>query len=221
MPIVDLEILSDQTIGEGGFLAIRRLHVRNLHDDGTRSRTYLVDYLTRPKGIDAVVVALWHRTASGNVDVLVRDGLRPPLTVGRDAARIPLPDRRRYLFFTELVAGIIEQGEVGEAAVRARAAAEVMEEAGYAISPEEIVLLGEGTFPSPGAMSEKFHLCAVEVRDPKSVHEIHGDGSPYEEGATTRWLDLQAAIDSCVAGVIEDCKTEITLRRLRDWLARR
>ena len=39
-----------------------------------------------------------------------------------------------------------------------------------------------------------------------------------EEGAVCRWLPLDAAIAACVAGDIEDTKTEIALRRLRDHL---
>jgi len=40
-----------------------------------------------------------------------------------------------------------------------------------------------------------------------------------EEAVTTRWLDLDRAIAACVAGDLEDAKTELGLRRLRDYLA--
>ena len=39
-----------------------------------------------------------------------------------------------------------------------------------------------------------------------------------EEGASTRWQGLDAAIEACVRGEVEDAKTELALRRLRDAL---
>lgn len=67
-------------------------------------------------------------------------------------------------------------------------------------------------------MAEKVWVTAVEVADPQSQKELEGDGSAMEEGAITRWLSLDQAIKDCVEGTIEDAKTEIALRRLRDHL---
>ena len=125
-------------------------------------------------------------------------------------------DGKRYLFFREVVAGIIEHDDRGEEGIRRRAALEVEEEAGYRVPAESVRLLGAGTFPSPGAMAERFWLAAVEVADPAAAAAPAGDGSPMEEGATTVWMDLDAAIAACVRGEIEDLKTEVALRRLRD-----
>jgi ADP-ribose pyrophosphatase len=217
MAAMKIEILSDDVIGrEGGFLAIRRLRVVNLRPDGTRSPPYLCDFLVRPKGIDAVVVAVYAR-AGGRVQVLLRDGLRIPLAVGRPPGEPPIPDARAYLFFREVVAGIVERHDLGEAGVRARAALEVEEEAGYKVDPADVVLLGAGSFPSPGAMAEKFWFTCVEV-DPGAGGHPAGDGSPMEEGARLEWLDLDDAIAACVRGDIEDAKSEIVLRRLADRL---
>jgi ADP-ribose pyrophosphatase len=214
-----LQIDGDDVIGrEGGFLGIRRLHLRNVRDDGSLSEPYICDFSVRPKGLDAVVVAVWHRTPDGGVRVLVRDGLRPPLSVGRPPAAQVIPDPRAYLFLTELVAGIVEGHDIGDAGLRHRAAAEVLEEAGYAVAPAAVELLGGAVFPSPGSTAEKFHLAAVEIADPDRQLPLEGDGSPMEEGATTRWLGLDEAIDACVRGEIEDAKTELTLRRLRERL---
>jgi ADP-ribose pyrophosphatase len=80
-----------------------------------------------------------------------------------------------------------------------------------------VILLGAGMYPAPGALIEKFYFAAVEV-DPEAQRPLAGDGSPMEEGATTRWLGLDAAIAACVAGEIVDLKTEAVLRRLRDHL---
>jgi ADP-ribose pyrophosphatase len=212
-----VEIVSDEVVGRvGGFLAIRRLHVVNVRPDGSRSAPYLCDFIVRPKGIDAVVVAVYARK-DGRVRVLLRDGLRLPLHVGRPEGEPPIPDRQGYLFFREVVAGIVEHDDRGEDGLRRRAALEVAEEAGFHVAPAAVELLGAGTFPSPGAMAEKFWLACVEV-DPEAAVTAEGDGSPMEEGARIEWLDLDEAILACVRGDIEDAKTEIVLRRLADRL---
>jgi ADP-ribose pyrophosphatase len=216
MRITGLQIDGDSVVGrEGGFLGIRRLHLRNRRDDGSLSAPYICDFSVRPMGLDAVVVAIWHRGPAG-IQVLVRDGLRPALAAGRPAEAQVVPDRRRYLFFTELVAGIVETRDRGDDGLRRRAADEVHEEAGYRVDPAAVILLGAGVFPSPGSTAEKFFLAAVEIADPAAQATLAGDGSPMEEGATCRWLPLDQAIAMCVAGEIEDAKTELGLRRLRD-----
>jgi ADP-ribose pyrophosphatase len=208
-----LVIDSDERAGEGGFLAIRRLRLRNQHPDGTLSRGYLCDFIARPYGQDAVVVALY----TADHRVLVRECLRPAIALGRDPARAPLPEPPPGLMLTELVAGIIEQGDRGEAGLRARAAAESLEEAGFAVDPARVVLLGAGLLPSPGSMVEKFYFTAALV-DPAEQRAIEGDGSPMEEGARTHWLPIDEAIAMSVRGEITDLKTELGLRRLRDHI---
>jgi ADP-ribose pyrophosphatase len=212
-----LEVLDDQMVGTGGFLAVRRLRLRNRRRDGSVSEPYTCDFIVRPKGIDAVVVAIYMRAGDG-VRVLLRDGLRPPLKFGREGVAKPVPDRRPYLLFRELVAGIVEPEDRGEAGLRRRAAIEASEEAGFDVDAADVVLLGASSFPSPGAHPERYWLTAVEIADPDAQRPLEGDGSPMEEGAATVWLGLDAAIAACVAGEIEDCKTELALRRLRAWL---
>jgi len=214
------EIESDEIVGTGGFLTLRRLRMRNRRDDGSLSARYVCDFVVRPYGLDAVVVVVWHRRADGGVSVLVRDGLRPALFFGRDPTTLPIAEAAPRMMLTELVAGIIEEGDRGLEGVRARAAAEVLEEAGFAVDAAAVEVLGAGSFPSAGSMPEKFHYTAVEV-DPAAQQPLGGDGSPMEEGAVTRWLDLDEAIAACLRGELEDTKTELGLRRLRDRLARR
>ena len=217
--VASLLVASDQTQDlAGGFMAVRRLHLTNRRADGTQSAPYVCDFVVRPKGIDAVVVVLWHRDRGGRVHVLLRQGLRPALAHGRRDANLPIADTREYLFFTEVVAGIIEHDDVGELGVRRRAAAESLEEAGYTVAPDAIEFLGAGTFPSPGSMPEKYWLVSAEVVDRTAQVSLSGDGSPMEEGATTRWAPLEETIQACVAGTIEDAKSELALRRLRDAL---
>jgi ADP-ribose pyrophosphatase len=214
--VIELVVDSDERVGEGGFLAIRRLRLRNRRADGSLSAQYLCDAIARPYGQDAVGVAVYARTALG-IQVLVREGLRPAIAFGRDAARAPLPEPPPSNFLVELVAGIVEQGDRGEAGLRTRAAHEVEEEAGFQVDPARVVLLGAGMYPSPGCMVEKFYFASVEV-DPGSQTPLAGDGSPMEEGARTRWLLLEDAIAACVRGELCDLKTELGLRRLRDKL---
>ncbi len=212
--IVGFEIDSDERVGSGGFIEIRRLRLRNRRADGSLSAQYVCDSIARPYGQDAVVVVVFARTDAG-IDVLVRNGLRPPITLGRDPTRAPLPEPPPGLFITELVAGILESGDHGEAGLRERTVHEVREEAGFIIDPAQVILLGRGLLPSPGMLIEKLYFTAVEV-DPSTQQSLSGDGSPMEEGAHTRWLPLDEAIAACVRGDIADLKTELGLRRFRD-----
>jgi ADP-ribose pyrophosphatase len=217
MIVEELVIDSDELVGQGGFLAIRRLKLRNRRADGSLSAPYTNDAVVRPYGQDAVVVAIFTRTA-GAVNVLVRSGLRPTVALGRDANAAPLPEPLPSLFVTELVAGILEVSDRGPAGLARRAAAETLEEAGFVVDPANAIVLGAGAFASPGSLFEKEYFAAVEV-DPATQVELAGDGSPMEEGASTRWLPIDEAIEACVCGDISDLKTEVGLRRLRDHLA--
>jgi ADP-ribose pyrophosphatase len=212
----DLIVDSDVRVGDGGFLAIRRLHLRNVRGDGSTSAQYVCDAVVRPFGQDAVIVVVYAKTAHG-FEVLVRHGLRPALVLGRDPARAPMPEQKPALFLTELVAGIVEEGDAGEVGLKARAAHEVYEEAGFLVEQDSVVLLGAGMFPSPGCLVEKFYFTAVEV-DPAAQQPLTGDGSPMEEGARTAWLLLDDAIAACRAGQLTDLKTELGLRRFKDYL---
>jgi ADP-ribose pyrophosphatase len=220
MTIERLHVDDDRVVGrEGGFLGIRRLRLRNVAADGSLGRPYLCDFVVRPMGLDAVVVVAWRRAADGRVEVLLRDGLRPTLAFGRPPEAQVVPDPRRYLLFTELVAGILEDDDRGDDGLRRRAAAELLEEAGYRVEPAAVRRLGGAVFPSPGALAEKFFLTEVELAPESPQEPLEGDGSPMEEGAVVRWVGLDEAIAACVAGEVEDCKTELGLRRLRDRLA--
>ncbi len=224
--VVEYVVDGDELVGAGGFLKLRRLHLRNRRADGTLSRGYISDSVARPYGQDAVIVAIYARHGDGDgdgidaIDVLVRDQLRPAVSFGRDASVAPLPEAPAGMFATELVAGILETSDHGEVGLRARAAAETFEEAGFVVDPAAILLLGGGTYPSPGSMVEKFYFTAVEV-DPQAQQPLGGDGSPMEEGARTRWMPFAAAIAACTSGALPDLKTEVGLRRLRDHLERR
>ncbi len=216
--VVGIEVEShEQHGGPEGFLHVERYRLRNRRADGTRSAVYTCDFLGRAKGPDAVVVALYHRHPEGEVSVLLRQGLRPALWLGRPQEVLPV-DEEPQLSFTEVVAGIIEREDTGRGGVRRRAAIEAFEEAGIRIDAASVQFLGAGTFPSPGSMPEKFWLTAAHVQDPDAAQVPPTDGSPMEEGARCAWRPLADAIAACVRGEIADCKTELVLRRLQDYL---
>jgi ADP-ribose pyrophosphatase len=221
--VTAIEVVEDRTARarcDEGFLRLKRLRARNRRGDGSASAEYPIDVIDRPT-LDAVAVCLFARTPRG-VEVLTRRGLRPAAYFRRGKVAV-LPERE-YLLVEELVAGVLEPGEVGIDALRRRGAAEVREEAGIDVAPERLEPLGGPFFPLPGIVSEKIHLLAGEVDRPAregrypAPHE--GDGSPLEEGAILEWRELGAALAACEGGEIEDAKTEIALRRLAARLAR-
>jgi ADP-ribose pyrophosphatase len=210
MELAGLEVLGDEKVGEGGYLVLRRLRLKLVGRDGSKTEEGKWDFVERPMGLDAVVLALW--TRRGGLRVLLRAGVRVPLHFGR-------PEKPPRMTFPELVAGIVERGEEREDALQRRSAAEALEEAGLHVRPESVVRLGPALFPTPGMCAEMFHFFAAEVDDPGAAHPPSGDGSPFEEGATLEWVSLDEALARCARGEIRDMKTEIGLRRLREHLA--
>lgn len=202
-------IEDDRRVGDDGFLTIRRMRLRTQRDDGSRSEIFLSDYVERKKGLDAVAVGLY----TDDQQVLLRAGLRPALHYGRRDVHLAVPDARPYLLFTEIVAGLIEKEDHGEEGLRRRAAAEAWEEAGFRLTSAQLQRLGPAVFLSPGLCAERVHFFIARV-DPAWHSSPEGDGSPMEEGATQRFVPLPEALRMCDAGQIEDCKTEILLRRL-------
>jgi ADP-ribose pyrophosphatase len=208
--VTAFEVIGDERVGEGGALRLRRMRLRLVLADGSRTGEGLWDYVERPMGLDAVVLALWRRRADGPVEVLLRSGARVPLHFGR-------PQPPRGMLFPELIAGIIEPGEESDAAIRRRAADEAMEEAGVHVEPQAFERLGPPLFPTPGMCAELFHFVAAEVRD-AALSAPKGDGSPFEQGARIDWVELGEALARCARGEIQDMKTEMGLRRLREKL---
>jgi ADP-ribose pyrophosphatase len=210
-PIRGFRVISDERVGQGGFLVIRRLRLHLERADGTLTKEGLYDFIERPMGLDAVVLALWHRRADSGIDVLLRESVRVPLVFGRGGEKL------RTTF--ELVAGILEVGEDDFPSLQQRAAAEAHEEAGLAIAPESVELLGPALHPTPGMCAEKFHFACARVDDPGAAVRPPGDGSPFEEGARLVWLDLDEALARFARGELDDMKSELGLRRLKDHLS--
>ena len=204
--VTGFEVTSDERAGEGGFLRLRRMKMRLLLSDGSRTAEGKWDYVERPMGLDAVVLALFRRRGEG-VEVLLRSGVRVPVQFGR-------PERPVERLFPELVAGIVEPGDD----LRERAAAEALEEAGLRVEADRVELLGPALFPTPGMCAELFHFVCCEVGPGPEAGRPSGDGSPFEQGARVEWVPLAEALARCAAGEISDLKTELGLRRLLERL---
>jgi ADP-ribose pyrophosphatase len=219
LAVRDIEVVEDFTAQarcDEGFLQVRRLRCRNRRSDGSASPVYRVDVVDRP-ALDAVAVLVYRqRPGEGGVEVLTRYNLRPAAYFRKDKAQ-PLADGTSHLWVEEIVAGLLEVTDTGEAGVLARAAIEVKEEAGFEVTAEQVRPLGGPFFLAPGILSEKVFPCAVDVTGiPPSVPQ--GDGSPLEEGASVRWRPLAELLAACRSGELQDAKTEVAATRLQAWL---
>jgi ADP-ribose pyrophosphatase len=210
--VTGLEVVEDLTPTarcDEGFLHVRRLKVKNRRADGSASPTYRVDVVDRPR-LDAVAVLVWRQGPRGP-EFLTRQNLRPAAYFRRD--KVPaVPDGRSHLFCEEIVAGLLEDTDQGEAGLRHRAAEEVLEEAGFRVAADQVVLLGPPFFVAPGILSEKIFLAAVEVTG-LSPEVAQGDGSPLEEGGAVTWRTTEAMRAAFADGTIQDAKTELSLAR--------
>ena len=212
--VTDIEIIEDFSSTarcDEGFLRIRRLRCQNRRADGSTSPIYRVDVVDRPR-LDAVAVLIYRRGALGALEVLTRKNLRPAAYFRRGKEMV-VPDPVSYLLVEELVAGVMELEDKGEAGVRRRAVEEVREEAGYEVAPEEIRMLGGGFFVAPGIISEKVFPTAVDVTG-KQARPPQGDGSPLEEGTELQWRPIGALLAACRRGEVPDAKLEIAITRL-------
>ena len=113
--VVGIDVVEDRTAAsrcDEGFLRLRRLRIANVYEDGTRSAPYACDVMTR-RHADAVAVALYDEDAEGRVLVLLREGLRPPVTLRATRTDLVQPDARSWLLLPEVVAGVLEDEDVG------------------------------------------------------------------------------------------------------------
>jgi ADP-ribose pyrophosphatase len=211
-PDLGLELLEDiSPPSNGGFLRLVRRRLRVRFPDGGHSEPFVYDEVDR-SAIDAVVIAA-HFNRDGACWVYLRSALRPPLFF-RDPSRSPIPEARMGALW-ELPAGLIEADEQTERGVIEAARRELAEELGFSADSSDFRPLGASTLPCPGFIAERHFFVSIEVH-PKDRHEPSLDGSALERFGKIISLPLERAIDLCRAGLIEDAKTELGLRRLLD-----
>jgi ADP-ribose pyrophosphatase len=218
--VVDLEVVEDRTKGsraDEGFLRVRRLVLRNVRRDGSRSAPYPCDVVSRAR-TDAVAIVLYDVAEGpprpGRVRVALKVAVRAPIFLRRRIA-LTQPDARRYDVIAEIVAGMLEPSDTGTDGIARRAVHEAAEEAGISLRLTDVVPLGGESFPSPGITDEKVHFAAA--RTPLDGRRAPaGDGSVMEEGTRVVVLPVEEAITACRRGEIPDMKTELALLRLCD-----
>lgn len=216
MKATRLDVLEQQTIGEGGFLKLRRLRLKNIRSDGTSSDAYTCDYVLRNKNNNDAVVVVLYRLLGNKIEILLRRGIRPALSTGRSKNGLVVEEKPMPIYFTEVVAGVLELEDKGEKGLLHRAKAEVFEEAGYEISLGDLRFLGAPSFPAPAVIPEKLFLFAAEIKKWHQKEKPSGDGSPMEEGAEVFWLGLDEALQKFHRGEYQDMKSELMCHRLKN-----
>lgn len=224
MDVIDIVIDEDRTAEStctGGFLKLRRLRLRNVYADGTRSAPYACDVMSRTH-VDAVAMVLFEMGSSPEggtgaarrVRVMLKEGIRPAVYL-RKEKHVEHGEDRSWMKVIEIAAGMLEADDAGAGGIERRAAAEAHEECGMEVRAADVLDLGGAMFPSPGVTDERVHFRAVPVRI-AAAGTPHGDGSPMEQGTRAVVMDVDDAILACRTGEIPDMKTELALLRLCD-----
>ncbi len=216
---VRVELIEDRThavASDGGFIKVRRYTLATRYRDGRVSEQYPYDVVDRD-ALDAVLIALTAAQLGHARDPLVclRTALRPPVAL-RAQRSLAVPEQPTALLW-ELPAGLIELSPSADP-VRETAARECREETGYAVASDQFETLGAPVFLTPGLCAEKIHFVHawVDRDDPRDVTATE----LVEQASEIAWVALSQALALAEQGVIQDCKTELALRRLADKLAK-
>ena len=207
------------------FLRLRSLALKVQGEGQPASDEGTWEFVERPLGLDAAVVVIFRRTRDG-LEVLLRRGLRVPLAVGRPHHPRG-PGARAAVFVEEVVAGLIEEGEIDEAAITERARREVAEETGYILPTSALTRLGAPLWATPGLCAEVLHFFSADATLAVAPDAPVGDGSPFELLSSVAWYPIDAAI-ARVSGLaperpgnsLGDLRAELGLRRLKEIVAR-
>ncbi len=213
VPHIQLEVVEDVSPpGQTGFLRLVRRRLRAHYPDGTASRVFVYDEVDRD-AIDAAVIAA-HFQRGGEAWVYLRSCVRPPVAL-RDPKRSPVEETEHRPGLWELPAGLVEAHEQSPDGPRRCAQRELYEELGFEAELSMLRELGPSMFPAPGFVAERHFYFEVEV-DPSLRREPKLDGSALEHFGRVWDLPLAQALRLCEQGFIQDAKTELALRRLRD-----
>lgn len=199
------------------FLHVERSVLRARFESGEPSKPFTYDIIARER-LDAVVIAAHYVDEQGRPMVYLRSSLRPPVAL-RPKEQWPMPERDDLGGLWELPAGLVETDERSPEGLRRSAARELQEELGFEVEPDKLAQLGPSSFPAPGIIGERHFYFHVRV-DPARRALPSEDGSVLEQNATIVAVPLDEALDLVRAGVIEDAKTELGLRRLAEMKER-
>jgi nudix-type nucleoside diphosphatase (YffH/AdpP family) len=183
------------------FFKVDEVTVAHQRYDGTMSAGERRLVLERG---DAIAVLLFDKQTRS---VLAVEQFRLPALIARRRDNPTTSDG----WITELVAGMIDEGESATQAV----VRETFEETGYRIeNPKPI-----GTyFSSPGGSSERFFLYCALVSAAR--REGRGGGLAGEEDIKVFQIDVEDLFDQLAAGTIEDPKLAIAGYWLKDNIDR-
>ena len=209
--VTGIEVVEDVTARsrcDEGFLHVKRLVCRNRHADGSTSRDYRVDVVDRPIP-DAVAVLIWRRGPAGPRSSPGRPcGPRP---TSAPPCRSRCRTRVRTCSWRSWSPGCWSR-TTGARPVSVVAPPRRPWRRPGSACPRTRCTCSGSFFLAPGILSEKIHPTAVEVTGrPQETPE--GDGSPLEDGATLHWWPIDALLEACRTGAVEDAKTELLVGR--------
>lgn len=143
------------------------------------------------------------------------------LAYNLDTQKILLINQFRYPTYhkgpgwiTEILAGIMDEGEHPEETARR----EAREETGLVVGNVEFIA---SFYPSPGACSEKIYLYYVEISGEKAHHDEVGGLEEEHENILTLELSLDEALEKIRTGEIQDGKTIMGIFWLQNRLLKK
>jgi ADP-ribose pyrophosphatase len=208
-PEIVIRALAEESTAGPGFLGLERR--RCVVDDPVCDQEFTYDTVWRCNPDVAVIVA--HFVRDRQLMVYLRSCVRPPLSFrqAREPSFAPLWQANLW----ELPAGLIEERGDFERSARRCAARELHEEVGFAVDPSRFGVLGPSVYPAPAMIAERQVFLEVAV-DPSQRRPPAEDGSALERGGAVLEIALDAALDACRKGLLQDSKTELGLRRFAE-----
>lgn len=143
------------------------------------------------------------------------------LVYNLDTQKIIVTNQFRYPTYknghgwlTEIVAGMIDEGETSEESVRR----ELLEEAGLTINTFEPICT---FYPSPGGSSELIFLYYAEVSGKYSIYNKTGGLEGHGEDIVSTEIALDEALEKIRSGEIIDAKTIMSMYWLENRLLKK